>query len=279
MVAFTKSALFTLAATGALAAPGRQCLSQADAQQVADNYAELIRDYSDELADKSLAKDFIDYSESVNSLINTCPQGAAAVTLPLLSPTFSTRKQFKTGQGQQPKINFEQLNMEYSCTSVTIRWKTTNTAPIPSPRPVVGLILLDAEPSTSERQYPWIVKTVYSEFDAAAWLQNLEQAGICNQASASPSCPILLPSGTIGSAPPPPPSASAGAPSGSAPAPSVYPSGSAPAPSGYQSSAAPASYSAPAAPEPSETCTDSVVTSYVAPTSYAAATSAVTTYA
>ena len=54
MVSFTSLALLGLAA-GALAAPAEKrwsgdCMTGAEAQQVADNYAELIRDYSDELA-------------------------------------------------------------------------------------------------------------------------------------------------------------------------------------------------------------------------------------
>lgn len=208
MVAFTTTALLSLAAIGALAAPSvnekrtglwhhkSNCMTTAQAQQVASNYAELIRSYTQELADATLAVDFVDYSESVNSLINTCPQGSAAVTLPLLAPTFSSRAQFEAGQGQQAPINFEQLNIHHDCNSVTIRWKTTNTAPIPNPRPVVGIILIEVVKAAAGSQYPWIIQTVYSEFDAAAWLQNLEQAGICSVIAPS-SPPLALPSGTV----------------------------------------------------------------------------------
>ena len=40
------------------------------AQQVATNFATLITSYSDALADASLTVDFVDYSDSVNELIN-----------------------------------------------------------------------------------------------------------------------------------------------------------------------------------------------------------------
>jgi hypothetical protein len=263
MISLKAASLLFLSAVGTLAAPGKrwhhgQCMSAADAQQVADNYAELIRDYSNKLANEALAVDFVDYSESVNTLINTCPQGAAAVTLPLLSATFSSRQQFETGQGQQPKINFKQLNLEYNCKSITIRWETTNTAPIPTPRPVVGIILLEVEQAPAGNKFPWIVKTVYSEFDSGAWLQNLEQAGICSTTNPS-SPPVSLPSGTVGTAPPPASSAGAasGSPSTYVAAPSistvVVPSGT----------AAPASYSV----TPSvDTCTDSVTSAAAAAT-------------
>ena len=238
MVSFTSLALLGLAAAGSLAAPAEKrwsgdCMTGAEAQQVADNYAELIRDYSDELAIDALAKDFTDYSESVNSLINTCPQGKAAKAgpVPLLSASFTNRKKFMVGQGQQPAINFKQLNIESNCNFITIRWETTNTAPIPTPRPVVGIILLQTEKAPAGNKYPWIINTVYSEFDSAAWLQNLEQWGICT-ATNSGSPQLALPSGTVG--PPPPPSGSASAAPASA--------------SGYVSTSSTATWSSAATP-------------------------------
>jgi hypothetical protein len=123
-----------------------------------------------------------------SSLINGCPQGSAAmaITLPLLAPTFTSRDMFKTGQGQQPPINFQQLQMFHSCDTVTIRWMTTNTAPIPSPKPVVGIIIASVVPAPSGNKYPYIIDNVYSEFDAAAWLQNLNDAGICKGSTGLP---------------------------------------------------------------------------------------------
>lgn len=244
MVSFTGVALFSLAAIGSLAAPkglwhhDSQCMSTADAQQVADNYAELIRHFTVEGADASLSPDFTDYSESVNTLINTCPQGSAAQTLPLLSPSFTSREQFETGQGQQPPINFKQLNIYHTCDAVIIRWETTNTAPIPTPRPVVGIIIMEVEKAPAGNQYPWIIKTVYSEFDAGAWLQNLEEFGICG--TPNPSSPPIQASATP-SAPVAPPSASASATS--APAASYTPVSSV---SPYSASSSPSSYVAAA---------------------------------
>jgi hypothetical protein len=162
--------LFSLAALGAIAAPaekrraGRgQCVS-----------------------DAVLATNFTDYSESVNTLINSCPQGDAAKPLDLLAPTFTSLAQFKIGQGQQPSINFERLNLWHSCDTVIIRWKTTNTAPIPNPKPVIGLISMEVIKNQNGTTYPWLIDTVYSEFDAGAWLQNLVEAGICSSGAGLP---------------------------------------------------------------------------------------------
>lgn len=194
MPSFSSIALFSLAALGALAAPadkrhfGRgQCVSDAEADTIAADYAALIVSYSDALADAVLAVNFTDYSESVNTLINSCPQGDAAKPLPLLAPTFTSRDQFKIGQGQQPSINFERLNLWHSCDTVIVRWQTTNTAPIPEPKPVVGLISMEVIKNTNGTGKPWLIDTVYSEFDAGAWLQNLVEAGICSSGAGLPS--------------------------------------------------------------------------------------------
>lgn len=217
MLSFTTSAVLSLAIVGTLAGPverrtglwhhSSDCMSEADAQQVVDNYAQLISAYTVAGANAALTEDFVDYSESVNSLINTCPQGSAAITLPLLSPTFSNRTQFEAGQGQQAPINFKQLGISHGCKSATVRWETTNTAQIAKPRPVVGIILLETEKAPAGSQYPWLINTVYSEFDAAAWLQNLEEWGICGAPNAS-SPPIAAPSAAA-SAPAPAPTAPA----------------------------------------------------------------------
>lgn len=183
---FTASIL----ALGALASPAEKrhwekpyCLSKHEAQVIASNYGELIASYSDDLALQTLSPDFTDYSESVNTLINSCPQGSAAISLPLLAPTFSNRTQFMIGQGQQPAINFQQLNIWHSCDTVIIRWETTNTANITDVKPVIGLISMETVRAPRGNPYPYLIDTVYSEFDAGAWLQNLQEAGICGAAA------------------------------------------------------------------------------------------------
>ncbi|KAK3707957.1 hypothetical protein LTR37_011809 [Vermiconidia calcicola] len=275
MVSFTSAALLSLATIGTFAAPALEkrtglwnsdskCLNKASAQQVADNYAELIRAYTDELAEATLTEDFVDYSESVNSLINTCPQGSAAVTLPLLQPTFSSLDEFKEGQGQQAPINFEQLDIRHSCDSVTIRWKTTNTVTtIEKVRPVVGIIVLLVEKAPAGGEYPWLINTVYSEFDAAAWLQNLQEAGICTATLAgSPQLPIPASSVPAAASSAVAASSSYAAPASGSAAPSSYvaPSASSYAAPSASSYAAPSasSYSAPAA---SSSCSESAAAS------------------
>lgn len=175
-----------LMAAGAFARPSMvkryndgYCLAESEAQQVADNYAQLIRSYSLDLANAALDVDFTDYSESVNTLINECPQGSAAISLPLLSPSFTNRSAFELGQGQQASINFQQLDIWHSCDTVIIRWETTNTANITNVKPVVGVIVMETSLAPAGNQYPYLIKKVFSEFDAGAWLSNIQAAGFC----------------------------------------------------------------------------------------------------
>jgi hypothetical protein len=57
-------------------------MTDEDAQQVANNFKELIAAYSDDLANAVLTEDFVDFSDSVNELINNgCPNGPAPVSV------------------------------------------------------------------------------------------------------------------------------------------------------------------------------------------------------
>lgn len=61
------------------------CMSDSQAQKVANNFKTLIADYSDALANATVAVDFVDYSDSVNELINGgCTTGGSAPVRPAL---------------------------------------------------------------------------------------------------------------------------------------------------------------------------------------------------
>jgi hypothetical protein len=193
------------------------CLTYDQAYKVASTWGGLIANYTKEVADLALVEDFTDYSESVNSLINNCPQGEAAIALPLLDPTFTNRTAFERGQGEQPPINFILLEVFPGCGAVSFRWKTTNTAPIPNPRPIVGNIIIKTQknPDTTS-EYEFLINTVYSEFDSGDWLANLKDAGICNitapacTSSASSSSSVAAPV-TLSPTPAPTPASYPGA--------------------------------------------------------------------
>ncbi|KAK5110005.1 hypothetical protein LTR62_006372 [Meristemomyces frigidus] len=140
------------------------CMTSADADQVATNFQNLIASYSDALANASLTVGFQDYSDSVTSLIDAGCTGPQA----LGSVTFSSRANFEQGQGSQPAIPFERLNVWNGCDAVFLRWRTALT-----PEFVTGIIVLETTKAPAGSQYNWLINTVYSEFNSGNWLVDL----------------------------------------------------------------------------------------------------------
>ncbi|KAK0347340.1 hypothetical protein LTR02_013837 [Friedmanniomyces endolithicus] len=151
-----------------LAARDATCMSADEANQVALNFNHLISAYSEELANASLTVGFEDYSDSVISLIDA----GCAGPLPLGTATFSSRAAFIAGQGNQPDIPFDQLNVWYNCDTVILRWRTTLNFTTPAPEFVTGIIVLETTAAPGGAQ-PWLINTVYSEFNSGAWLVDL----------------------------------------------------------------------------------------------------------
>jgi hypothetical protein len=101
-----------------------QCINDEDADKMATVFQLLIQNYSDELALAALTTDFVDYSSSVNIIINSGAEGPKNIT----APTFSGRQEFMDGQGTQPMIPFEKLQTFHGCDSVSLRWESTRSA-------------------------------------------------------------------------------------------------------------------------------------------------------
>jgi len=161
-------------AIGAIATPTYQtiqkrdcndtCMTYDQASVVANNFKTLIASYSDSLANQVLTVDFNDYSDSVTELINSGCTGPQA----LGSVTFDSRAAFEAGQAAQPAIPFEILNLWYACEGpVVIRWRSAQT-----PEEVTGNIVLETTRNSNTSE-PWLINTVYSEFNSGAWLVNL----------------------------------------------------------------------------------------------------------
>ncbi|CZT21585.1 uncharacterized protein RCC_07449 [Ramularia collo-cygni] len=169
---FVLLALATLA-VGALALPPAPstcaCLDDKSAKRVANNFKTLITNYSNASAAAYLTPDVRDYSDSVNELINNgCSNGPA----PLGTATFDSLVDFQAGQGSQPNIPFEILNIWYGCSAVTLRWRSTYPGGPANPQQfVTGIIVLETVCATGTEKYK--IKTVYSEFNSGAWLYDL----------------------------------------------------------------------------------------------------------
>ena len=92
---------------------------------------------------------------------------------------------------------------------MTIRWRTTNTVNVTDllptategVRPVIGLITMEVTEGSESNA--WKIHTVYSEFDAGAWLQNLMDADICHNPEKNLGAPPVAgaTTSTMGAAP------------------------------------------------------------------------------
>ncbi|KAK5116638.1 hypothetical protein LTR62_007312 [Meristemomyces frigidus] len=150
------------------------CMDDDQALVVANNFASLVSAYTQADAEAVLSPTFSDYSDSVIALIDSgCPSGP----VPLGVATFSSRAQFEQGQGGQPNITFNIQNVWHNCDTVTLRWKGPQPNPgpgAPSPQaPVTGIIVLETQFQGFNCPQPFLINTVYSEFNSAAWLYDL----------------------------------------------------------------------------------------------------------
>lgn len=94
------------------------CLCSTSAHQTADNIQKFFSAYTNEFARRLLTKDMVDYTDSVQFLMNNgtnCPQ-------PLGTATFPDRKTLIDAQGAQGSIPWENLDVYWDCENIFIRW-------------------------------------------------------------------------------------------------------------------------------------------------------------
>lgn len=154
--------------------PEEKCMTDDEADEVASYFRDLIRGYTIEQALAGLTEDFVDYSSAVSIVIN---RGAAEPNN-ILEPIFTSREQFMNGHGKQQPIPFETTNVWHNCNgTVSMRWYTTRSAQGQATEAAAialpGLVVLETIPAEEGNTYPYRIHTIYSEFNAAAWLVNL----------------------------------------------------------------------------------------------------------
>jgi len=166
----------SLLALGATAQPlearAATCMTTANSVKVAQNFRALIHEeFNVTLAKTAMTKDFTDYSDSVISLINSGCTGPVELT----TPTFSTRAEFIAGQSSQPPIPFKILNLWHTCSTVVIRWRASaGLGPADPQEPVTGIIVIETQPNKNKASdQPFLIQTVFSEFNSGAWLYDL----------------------------------------------------------------------------------------------------------
>jgi len=139
------------------------CMSASEAQTVATNFGLLLTNYTETFANEVLTEGFDDYTSSVATLIDAGCTGPESLT----TVTFPGRANFEAAQAGQPAIPFEQLNVWYNCDTVFLRWRTALT-----PEFVTGIAVLETTAASSGSQ-PWLINTLYSEFNVGAWLVDI----------------------------------------------------------------------------------------------------------
>ncbi|OAP61881.1 hypothetical protein AYL99_04084 [Fonsecaea erecta] len=139
------------------------CLSSAAATSVVNGFASLLTAYTNATAEALLADDFTDTSDSINFLAGN----------PLGSVTFPSKLAFELGQGTQPAIGFELLNIDaITCTVIAFRWE----AILGTASPVKGINILYTENPT-QTENGWQIQSVFSEFNSGLW--TTEIGGTC----------------------------------------------------------------------------------------------------
>jgi hypothetical protein len=134
-----------------------KCLTWESANYLANGFKGLIAAYTTADADRLLADDLTDFSNSIQSL-----QG-----LPVGGPVFPSKAAFEAGQGAQPPVPFNILSIDaFNCQNVTFRWN----AAFPAPNTVNGMTHLTASNSQGQKD-TWQIQTIYTEFDSITWLK------------------------------------------------------------------------------------------------------------
>ncbi|KAM3417825.1 hypothetical protein BST61_g6050 [Cercospora zeina] len=148
---------------------GQPCLDDGAAQKVAQNFRSLISNYSNDTANAVLSPNFTDHSDGLATLMNNgCPSGAET----LGQATVTSREEYMAAQSTQPNIPFNIMNVWHNCNTVIMRWQSPEAAKAVQPVALVtGLVVMEV--CQGGGQEPWIIETVYAEFNSGAWLYDL----------------------------------------------------------------------------------------------------------
>jgi len=136
------------------------CLTPDAASSLVTGFASLLTDFNATVANKLLASNFTDTSDSIDWLGG----------FPLDTTTFPSKEAFIDGQGSQPSIGFQVLSIDaVTCNVIAFRW----VAQVGSKQyEVKGINILYAI-NTAGTQSGWQIQTVYSEFNSAAWVVDI----------------------------------------------------------------------------------------------------------
>lgn len=136
------------------------------ATALVDNYAQVVGNYSEALAQFFLSEDFKDTSDSINVFAG----------MPLGTVTFPSKQAFMDSQATQPKIPVA-VTGTYAVTQDTVVVRYTQT--FGAGKVVAGIAILGFACDQSDRQ--WKLKEINTEFNSLVYLENI--GGSCTRPS------------------------------------------------------------------------------------------------
>ncbi|KAK0252607.1 hypothetical protein LTS09_012280 [Friedmanniomyces endolithicus] len=90
-------------------ATAKPCLSQSDVNTLTTHFGDLVSAYSQKLANQTLTVNFVDYSESIITLMDS----AGTTPKALLGMAFTSRANFEAESSAQPSVPFQVQNTWY----------------------------------------------------------------------------------------------------------------------------------------------------------------------
>jgi len=152
------TALLAASFTAAIpSTPPKPCLNATSAQRLVSGYSGLLTNFTKLNANKFLATNFTDTSDSINFLAG----------IPLGNVTFPSKAAFIAGQGSEPAIGFKVINIDaVTCDTIAFRWE----AILGTKAPVKGINIMVGTHSPANG---WQIKTNYAEFNSAVWAKEI----------------------------------------------------------------------------------------------------------
>lgn len=120
-------------------------------------YRQSIAEFTEELGEKYISKDFVDISDSINTFTHK----------PLGGPTFPSKEVFLESQLYGPHFPIEILTVDaHDCNTVALQWVASfGAANLPSK----GITIL----KTVWEDDTWKILSIEVEFNALTWLLNM----------------------------------------------------------------------------------------------------------
>ena len=150
-----------------------KCMTAAEAKEAVEIYRKLIAEYTEELGEKYVAKDFVDYSDSINTFIH----------LPLGGPSFPNRENFLEVQSWNMHFPVKILSVDaVQCNTVALQWVASfGEANLPSK----GVTIF----KTIFEDGIWKILEIVVEFNALTWLLNMGGSYEWEDVTYTPSSP------------------------------------------------------------------------------------------